>query len=118
MTVVYPRGPVRGLPEEHASRRERFAELDGLQPGWQVELRSRSAGGTVDAMFFSPGGVLLALIFGSSSKLQRSERLFSVWNRMDHAVVVAFAAGEAVGAYANARRAALAWSKQQPAHPA
>lgn len=55
-TVVWPRGPVAELPEEHASRRERFAELDGLQPGWTVELRSRGEGGTIDAVFFSPGG--------------------------------------------------------------
>lgn len=34
--VVYARGPIAQLPEEHASRRERFAELDDLQPGWQV----------------------------------------------------------------------------------
>ena len=55
-TAVYPRGPVAGIPDEHASRRERFAELDELQPGWQVELRSRGAGGTADAVFFSPAG--------------------------------------------------------------
>ena len=55
-TAVYPRGPVAGMPDEHASRRGRFAELDELQPGWQVELRSRGAGGTVDAVFFSPAG--------------------------------------------------------------
>jgi hypothetical protein len=58
-TVVYARGPVAGLPEEHASRRERFAELDSLQPGWQVELRSRGAGGTVDAVFFTPAGTCM-----------------------------------------------------------
>ncbi|KAL4446200.1 hypothetical protein ABPG77_003007 [Micractinium sp. CCAP 211/92] len=74
--VVYPRGPVEQLPEEHASRRERFAELDALQPGWTVELRSRGEGGTIDAVFFSP-------------------------------------AGECVGAFANARRAALKASKEQ-----
>jgi len=34
--VVY-RGPIAQMPEEHASRRERFAELDGLQSGWQVK---------------------------------------------------------------------------------
>lgn len=55
-TVVWPRGPVAELPEEHASRRERFAELDGLQPGWTVELRTRGEGGTIDAVFFSPDG--------------------------------------------------------------
>ena len=55
-TVVYARGPVEGLPEEHASRRERFAELDQLQQGWTVELRSRGEGDIIDALFFSPGG--------------------------------------------------------------
>eukprot|EP00955_Chlamydomonas_euryale_P113224 366202-Chlamydomonas_euryale.AAC.7 len=70
--VVYVRGPVSGLPDEHASRRERFAELDTLQPGWTVELRRK--GETVDAVFYSP-------------------------------------AGERAGAYANARRAALAAHK-------
>ncbi|GIL92274.1 hypothetical protein Vretimale_18438 [Volvox reticuliferus] len=52
--VVYPRGPVSGIPEEHASRRERFAELDALQPGWTVELRTK--GDTVEAVFFHPSG--------------------------------------------------------------
>ena len=52
-----PRGPIDGLPDAHASRRERFAELDSLQPGWQVELRSRGSGGAVDAVFYSPTGV-------------------------------------------------------------
>jgi hypothetical protein len=52
--VVYARGPVAGLPDEFASRRERFEELDALQPGWQVELRER--GGSVDAVFFAPSG--------------------------------------------------------------
>ena len=54
--VLYPRGPIAGIPEQHASRRERFAELDGLQPGWQVELRGRKGADTVDAAFFSPQG--------------------------------------------------------------
>ncbi|GLI61502.1 hypothetical protein VaNZ11_003831 [Volvox africanus] len=52
--VVYPRGPVSGIPEEHASRRERFAELDTLQAGWTVELRTK--GDTVEAVFFHPSG--------------------------------------------------------------
>jgi hypothetical protein len=52
--VVYAAGPVEGIPEQFASRKERFAELDGLQPGWTVELRSR--GETVDAVFFAPSG--------------------------------------------------------------
>jgi ribosome maturation protein SDO1 len=73
--IVYARGPVEGLPEEHASRRERFAELDALQAGWTVELRSRSEGGTVEAVFFSP-------------------------------------AGDRVGSYAMARRAAMQASKE------
>ena len=54
--VVYARGPIADLPEEHASRRERFAELDELQPGWQVELCSRGAGSAIDAIFYSPSG--------------------------------------------------------------
>ena len=52
--VVYARGPVAALPDAFASRRERFAELDDLQPGWLVELRER--GDSVDAVFFSPDG--------------------------------------------------------------
>ena len=58
VSIIYPKGPIGGLPDEHASRRERFAELDDLQPGWQVELRSRGAGGAVDAAFYSPTGDL------------------------------------------------------------
>lgn len=71
--VVYARGPIAGIPEAHASRKERFAELDNLQPGWEVELKSK--GDTVEAVFYAPGS------------------------------------GECVGAYANARRMALAASK-------
>mmetsp|Transcript_12936 Transcript_12936/g.23002 ORF Transcript_12936/g.23002 Transcript_12936/m.23002 type:complete len:391 (-) Transcript_12936:258-1430(-) len=48
------RGSVADIPEEHASRKERFAELDTLQPGWTLELRSK--GDTVDAVFFHPSG--------------------------------------------------------------
>lgn len=51
--VVHARGSIAGLPDEHASRRERFAELDELQPGWEVELRRK--GDTVEAVFFAPG---------------------------------------------------------------
>jgi hypothetical protein len=72
--VVYERGPIAGLPEAFASRRERFQELDDLQPGWLVELCER--GDSVDAVFFSP-------------------------------------AGERVGPYAAARRAALQWKQAQ-----
>ena len=54
--VIYPRVPVSELPEKHASRKERFAELDTLQPGWTVELRSRGEEAPVDAVFFSPSG--------------------------------------------------------------
>jgi ribosome maturation protein SDO1 len=54
--VLYPRGPVTELPEEHASRKERFAELDNLEAGWTVELRSRGEGAPVDAVFYSPAG--------------------------------------------------------------
>ncbi|KAJ9524185.1 hypothetical protein QJQ45_004976 [Haematococcus lacustris] len=74
-SVLYPAGPIAGLPEAHAQRRERFAELDSLQPGWTVELRSK--GDAVEAVFFKPGS------------------------------------GECVGAFANARRLALAASRMQ-----
>lgn len=57
--VMYARGPIADLPDEHASRRERFAELDDLQPGWQVELCSRGAGSAFDAIFYSPSGELI-----------------------------------------------------------
>lgn len=56
--VLYARGPAAGIPEEYASRKERFLELDTLQPGWEVELRGRAGGGTVDAVFFSPSGAI------------------------------------------------------------
>ena len=52
--MVYARGGIAELPEEHASRRERFAELDSLQAGWEVELITR--GTSVDAVFYSPTG--------------------------------------------------------------
>ena len=72
------RGSIEELPEAHASRKERFAELDTLQPGWEVELRSaKGRGAAVEAVFFSP-------------------------------------AGERVGAFAAARRAALAAHKALP----
>lgn len=51
--IVY-RGLIAGIPDAHASRKERFAELDTLQPGWEVELRSK--GDTVEAVFYSPAG--------------------------------------------------------------
>ncbi|MEW5297476.1 MAG: hypothetical protein WDW38_006309 [Sanguina aurantia] len=70
--AVYPKGSIEGLPEAHASRKERFAELDTLQAGWQVELRNK--GDTVEAVFYAPNG-------------------------------------EKVGAFANARRMALAAHK-------
>lgn len=64
-TVLYSRGPLAGLPEEHASRRERFAELDTLQPGWTVELRARGEGSTVEAVFFSPTGQRVGAFAGA-----------------------------------------------------
>ena len=52
--VVYPKGPIEALPEEFASRKERFLELDQLESGWEVELKKK--GDTVDAVFFDPRG--------------------------------------------------------------
>lgn len=77
--VVYPKGPVAGLPEEHASRRERFAELDALQPGWQVELRCKGEGGSVDAVFYSPAGQRVgAFAMARRQALQASKEAKSV----------------------------------------
>ena len=36
--VLYPRGPIAGLPDEHASRRDRFAPIDEIQGELRVEL--------------------------------------------------------------------------------
>jgi len=55
-SVIFPRGSIASLPEEHASRRERFSELDTLQPGWTVELRQRPGASVVEASFWSPDG--------------------------------------------------------------
>ena len=54
--VIYSQGPISGIPEDHASRRDRFAELDTFQQGWTVELRQRNESGIVDAFFYSPEG--------------------------------------------------------------
>ena len=56
--ILYPRGPIAELPEEFESRRGRFADLDSLQTNWTVELRKRRAGSAVDAVFFSPDGMI------------------------------------------------------------
>ena len=56
MQVVYARGAISGIPDTWENRREMFREIDGLQAGWTVELRSRGSGSTVDAVFYSPGG--------------------------------------------------------------
>ena len=56
--ILVPRGPVSALPDEHASRRERFADLDKYETGWEVELRSREGSSIVDAVFYSPQGEL------------------------------------------------------------
>lgn len=56
-TVLYPRGPVSGMPDEYAARRERFSEIDELQEGWTVELQTKGGSAEVlQAAFFSPDG--------------------------------------------------------------
>lgn len=55
--VIVERCAIAELPEEHASRRERFSELDELQGGWAVELREKPGSDLVDAVFYSPEGV-------------------------------------------------------------
>lgn len=37
--VAAPRTSIASLPEEFASRKERFLELDALQAGWEVSQR-------------------------------------------------------------------------------
>ena len=56
-TVLYKRGAIADMPEEYASRRDRFAPLDGIQAGWQVELRQKAGSSVVDAVFFCPAGI-------------------------------------------------------------
>ena len=56
--ILVPRGPIGNLPEEHASRKERFADIDTFESGWEVELRSREGSSIVDAVFYSPRGEL------------------------------------------------------------
>jgi hypothetical protein len=56
LEVLYARGPVSNIPEQFVSRKERFLELDDLQPGWTVELLGRNGVSTVDARFYSPSG--------------------------------------------------------------
>ena len=56
--ILVPRGPIADLPEEHASLKERFADLDKYQLGWEVELRAREGSSIVDAVFYSPDGEL------------------------------------------------------------
>jgi len=56
-TVLYPRGPISGMPDEYAARRERFAEIDELQQGWTVELQTKGGCDEVlSAIFFGPAG--------------------------------------------------------------
>ena len=55
-TIVYSRGRISDLPEDYASRKERFQELDNLQTGWTVELRRRHDNAPIDAIFYSPSG--------------------------------------------------------------
>jgi len=56
--ILVKRGPIAALPEEHESRRERFADIDKYQEGWEVELRAREGSSIVDAVFYSPEGDL------------------------------------------------------------
>jgi hypothetical protein len=55
-TILYSRGPVAQLPDEFSSRRDRFSEIDDLQPGWTVQLQTKGGGSIVDALFFAPNG--------------------------------------------------------------
>jgi ribosome maturation protein SDO1 len=72
--VFYPRGPIAGMPEEHASRRDRFVCIDEIQGGWLVELRRRGGSSVVDAVFFSPDGVLHKSFAEARREAMRAKR--------------------------------------------
>lgn len=55
--VVYAKSTIADIPDTWANRREMFKELDRLEEGWQVELRARGGGDTVDAIFYDPAGL-------------------------------------------------------------
>jgi ribosome maturation protein SDO1 len=57
--VVYDKGPISTIPEEFASRRDRFSEIDELQPGWTVELKTKGTSSVIDAVFYAPSGDLV-----------------------------------------------------------
>ena len=61
------------MPDEHASRRERFAPIDEIQGGWRVELR-RGGSSVVDAVFFSPDGVLHKSFADARREAMRAKR--------------------------------------------
>ena len=72
--VFYPRGPIARMPEEHASRRDRFVCIDEIQGGWLVELRRRGGSSVVDAVFFSPDGVLHKSFAEARREAMRAKR--------------------------------------------
>ena len=72
--VLYPRGPIAGMPEEHASRQDRFVCIDEIQGGWLVELRRRGGSSVVDAVFFSPDGVLHKSFAEARREAMRAKR--------------------------------------------
>lgn len=57
--VVYEKGPIATIPDEYASRRDRFSEIDDLQPGWTVQLQTKGTSSVVDAVFYAPSGDLV-----------------------------------------------------------
>lgn len=68
--VIYPRGPIAGVPEdmERISRRKKmFLELDELQQGWSVELVMKGEEELVEAVFYAPDGTAV----GAFNKARR-----------------------------------------------
>lgn len=59
VTILYPQGVISNIPEQYASRRDRFMEIDNLEPGWTVQLQTRGPDAPVDAIFFSPSGEVM-----------------------------------------------------------
>lgn len=62
------------MPEEHASRQDRFVCIDEIQGGWLVELRRRGGSSVVDAVFFSPDGVLHKSFAEARREAMRAKR--------------------------------------------
>lgn len=76
LQVLYAKGPVSGIPDTWENRRDMFSEIDRLQEGWTVELRTRGGGatGAVDAVFYDPDGTLVGAFAAARRKALQASR--------------------------------------------